>query len=37
MSGKGDKPRPVDLKKYGENYDYIFRRKKEIKKEEVKK
>jgi len=26
--GKGDTPRPVDTKKYGENYDAIFRKKK---------
>lgn len=23
-AGKGDKPRPTDLKKYGPNYDRIF-------------
>lgn len=26
-AGKGDTPRPVDPKKYGENYDRIFRGK----------
>ena len=26
-SGKGDKPRPVNKKKYGANYDAIFRKK----------
>lgn len=32
-AGKGSKPRPTDLKKFGENYDYIFKRiKKRIKK-----
>jgi hypothetical protein len=25
-AGKGDKYRPTDLKKYGENYDKIFRK-----------
>jgi hypothetical protein len=24
MSGKGDRPRPVNYKKYSENYKYIF-------------
>jgi hypothetical protein len=24
LSGKGDTPRPVDLKVYGDNYDRIF-------------
>lgn len=28
QNGKGDKPRPVDRKKYIENYDKIFRKKK---------
>lgn len=28
MSGKGDKPRPVDKDKYDKNYDKIFRKKK---------
>lgn len=23
-SGKGDRPRPIDMKKYRENYDRIF-------------
>lgn len=27
MAGKGSKPRPVNLKKFGENYDKIFRKK----------
>jgi hypothetical protein len=27
QNGKGDKPRPVNLKKYSENYDKIFRKK----------
>lgn len=27
-AGKGDKPRPVDKKKYDENYELIFRKKK---------
>jgi hypothetical protein len=27
-AGKGDKPRPVDIKKYCENYDKIFGNKK---------
>ena len=27
-AGKGDKPRPVDLAKYGENYERIFGKKK---------
>jgi hypothetical protein len=33
-AGKGDKPRKVDFKKYGENFDRIFERnkKKEAKK-----
>jgi hypothetical protein len=26
-AGKGDKPRPVDKKKYDENYDAIFGKK----------
>jgi len=24
MSGKGDKPRPVDKKRYNDNFDKIF-------------
>ena len=28
QNGKGDKPRPVDRKKYIKNYDKIFRKKK---------
>ena len=27
-AGKGDTPRPVDAKTYGENYDDIFRKDK---------
>jgi hypothetical protein len=27
-AGKGDTPRPVDAKTYGENYDSIFRKDK---------
>ena len=27
-AGKGDTPRPVDAKAYGENYDSIFRKDK---------
>ena len=27
MAGKGDKPRPVDKKKYDENFDRIFNKK----------
>ena len=27
MNGKGSKPRPTDLKRYGANYDEIFRKK----------
>lgn len=30
-NGKGDKPRPVDHKKYTENYDRIFGKKKKEK------
>ena len=26
QAGKGDTPRPVDAKTYGENYDDIFRK-----------
>lgn len=33
MSGKGDKPRPVDKGKYDENFDRIFRRKNEPKQQ----
>jgi len=29
--GKGSKPRPIDKKKYDENYDRIFNKKKENK------
>lgn len=28
MAGKGDKPRPVNFKKYQENYEFIFGKKK---------
>lgn len=31
-AGKGDKPRPVDKKKFDENFDLIFRKKKPVKK-----
>jgi hypothetical protein len=27
QNGKGDKQRPVDIKKYTENYEQIFRKK----------
>ena len=37
MAGKGDRYRPVNLKKYGENYDRIFGKKnKENKNDERK-
>jgi hypothetical protein len=29
MAGKGDKPRPMDFKKYQENYELIFGNKDE--------
>ena len=29
-AGKGDTPRPVDAKVYGENYDSIFRKDKPV-------
>jgi hypothetical protein len=29
MAGKGDKPRPMDFKKYQENFDFIFGNKDE--------
>ena len=29
-AGKGDKPRPIDRKKYDDNYDRVFRNKKTI-------
>jgi hypothetical protein len=29
MAGKGDTPRPVDFKKYQENYEYVFGNKEE--------
>ena len=28
QNGKGDRPRPVDKKKYDNNYEKIFRKKK---------
>jgi len=28
MSGKGDKPRPVDKEKFDKNFDAIFKKKK---------
>lgn len=31
-AGKGSKPRPTNLKKFGDNYDLIFRNKKKNKK-----
>lgn len=31
-AGKGDKPRPVDKKKFDANFDLIFRQKKPLKK-----
>ena len=27
QNGKGDRPRPVDKKKYDDNYERIFRKK----------
>lgn len=33
MAGKGDDYRPVDNKKFAENYDRIFKKKKEKKDE----
>ena len=35
MNGKGDKPRPTDLKKYRNNYDTIFSKEKEQIKRKV--
>lgn len=32
MAGKGSKPRKVDLKKFNENFDFIFRKQKDKKK-----
>ena len=32
QAGKGDKPRPVDKKKWDENYDQIFNKNKKKKK-----
>jgi hypothetical protein len=31
-AGKGSKPRPINLKKFGDNYDLIFRKKSLTKK-----
>lgn len=31
-TGKGDKTRPVDYKKWSENWDRIFKKKKKVKK-----
>jgi hypothetical protein len=33
MSGKGDKPRPVDPKKWADNYERIFGKKNEREKQ----
>lgn len=33
--GKGDKQRPTDTKKYEDNYDRIFGKKKEVDTEKV--
>jgi hypothetical protein len=33
MSGKGDTPRPVDPKKWAENYERIFGKKKDADKQ----
>ena len=33
MSGKGDTPRPVDRKKWAENWERIFGKKKDERKE----
>jgi len=35
QNGKGDRPRPVDKKKYDDNYDRIFKKGKQ-KKENTK-
>ena len=35
QNGKGDRPRPVDKKKYDDNYDRIFKKEKQ-KKENTK-
>lgn len=32
QNGKGDKPRPVNLQKYAENYDKIFKKNSRKKK-----
>lgn len=34
MSGKGDTPRPVDKKKFDENFDRIFGKKKDADKQQ---
>ena len=34
MSGKGDKPRPVDSKKWSENWDRIFGKSKDERKKQ---
>jgi hypothetical protein len=36
QAGKGDTYRPVDPKKWSENYDRIFRKSKKVKNEQVK-
>jgi hypothetical protein len=36
QAGKGDTYRPVDPKKWSENYDRIFRKHKKVKNEQVK-
>jgi len=36
QAGKGDTYRPVDPKKWSENYDRIFRKNKKVKNEQVK-
>lgn len=35
MAGKGDKQRPVDKKKFDENFDRIFGKKKRVLVDEV--
>jgi len=34
MSGKGDTPKPVDKKKFDENFDRIFGKKKDADKQQ---
>lgn len=34
MAGKGDTPRPVDAKKFAENWDKIFGKKKDADKQQ---